>query len=115
MANNIRFYRKSVNESEDTAKDTSEDALDLNVVDAEICVHFKHDTHPKDWYYNWFNAIAFWLALGKTWDETRAITEDQREYFTAMGDKDDIVNVRLKIIDFMESRYLVNTWVTVGK
>jgi hypothetical protein len=107
MAANIRFYPKSATRAED--------ALDLNVVDAEICAHFEAEVHPDDWYYNWYNVIAFWFALGKTWDETRAITEDQREYFASTGDKDDIVNVRLRIIDFMESRYQVNTWVSVGK
>ncbi len=107
MAVNIRFYPKSAT--------SSKDALDLNVVDAEICTHFEAEVHPDYWFYNWYYTIAFWLALGKTWDETRAITESQREYFADMGDKDDIVNVRLRIIDFMESRYNINTWISIGK
>ncbi len=108
MAANIRFYPKSAT--------SSKDALPLNQVDAEICAHFDAEVHPQRYYFGWFDHIAYYLAAGKTWDQVRAIHDkDYRADYKGAGIDDSIVDHRLAIIDFMESRYNVNTWVTVGK
>lgn len=105
MPNCIQFFRKS----------TGEGPLKMGVVDQEIRAYLgkpwtgpKEELEPVAGWYEW---VAFWCAMGKSWEWIRKQTISLR----ADGEADLAVQEMLKIINFMESNYSTNAWAEVGK
>ena len=68
-------------------------AMDLNVVDEELCAHFGIEVDPKYWYRSWYDIVGLGLSMGQNWDTLLERIPEYRD-----------------IIEFMRERYDVRAW-----
>ena len=69
-------------------------------VDEEMSRHFGEEPHPTKWFAGWYNSIGFYLAMGRSWDEIRAIYAE------------DAVDgpLAIEIINWLDANFQVNSW-----
>ncbi len=93
MPNCIRFYPKSA----------PTEAITLIQLDENICVHLGVEVHPVRYVEGWFDDIAFYGALGKSYEEIRKILiEDYCGHENCA--------TLLKILDYLEANYTMDSY-----
>lgn len=78
-------------------------AVDLNVLDVELCTLLDVEVDEKFWCHHWYNSIGFYYAIGKSHVEVRTILKEPYEY--------DDAEALLKILDYLEANFNVDAWV----
>ena len=48
---------------------TSGEVETFYVIDNKMRLYFGAPPSETEWYYNWYNTVAFSLSLGHTWDQ----------------------------------------------
>jgi hypothetical protein len=72
------------------------DAVPLSQVDEEMCRHFDAECHPTCYFEGWHDAIGFFLATGRTFDQIRVIYADDPTL--------------VRIADWLESNFTSRHW-----
>lgn len=73
----------------------------FNLIDGEMCEHFKVPVHPKLYYEYWYDIYGFAVACGST---IREVIERHEEYprIQAIG-------------EWLDENFTTNAWAEIGK
>jgi hypothetical protein len=77
-------------------------------IDESMCEHFGHKPHPTRYLCAWVDSIAFFLAIGKSWDDIRGLyTRDLERARTdpEMDGDEDFCSSTLAILEWLEANY----------
>ncbi len=73
-------------------------AVPLNIIDEEMCRYFSADCHPTRYFMAWYDWVGYFLAMGKTFDEIRALSRDGELAYL------------IEIIDWIEAHFQPTSW-----
>lgn len=96
MAAYVRFIRHAAPEA---------GAVDLNTIDEELCRLLEVEPHPVKYVRGWYDAIAFWLAVGKSWEQI----EELHKGWCA-GSSDPYYAELSRIREHLKEHFLVENW-----
>lgn len=105
MALNFQIIDKSTNEP-----------VRLSLLDDEICRNvYNVEPHPKLYgstVFNWYDTIGFMLATGMSLEDGDNSVRNHYVNSDLWKEELPIIN---QVIDYLQSKYTSNNWVTVGK
>lgn len=94
MPNVVKFY-KIGQTSETTCQD----------IDAELCAYLEVPVDPEKWCCDWYNWLALFSAMGKSYEEIKACSVRDKWWVTK-----EAMAAGHKIIDWFAENYTVNSW-----
>lgn len=98
MASCIKFYPVGAEQTEDNA-------VIINRLDEAICEAVGDEVHPTKYCRGWFDAIAFWLSRGESYED---LSKQWDEWDAArVKDGDEPIYHRLfdDIVSFLQGNY----------
>ena len=85
----------------------------LTALDVEICALTDQQVHPSKYCLDWFDNVGYWLAVGKTWAEIRAMHTEWRADVRGLDSLDGhnaFHDLLAKIVDWLEVNFIVECW-----
>jgi len=96
MAAYVRFIRRTAPEA---------GAVNLIDIDDELCRLLEVEPHPVKYVLGWYDTIAFWLAVGESWEQ---IEERHKQWCSGSS---DLYYVELsKLREYLKEHFYIECW-----
>ena len=83
----------------------------FNLIDAEMCEHFKAPIHPTQYYYDWYGTAGFAIACcGRTLEKQIAECQAATEI-----DRSAEETRYIEVLQWLNEHYTSEAWAEIGR